>query len=50
MTVKMSKARLQILKEASMKITAFWDTAPCSLNEVDRRFRSTYCLHLHGDE
>jgi hypothetical protein len=23
----------------------FWDTAPCSLVEVDRRFRGEYCLH-----
>jgi hypothetical protein len=25
---------------ADMKITAFWDTAPCSLIEIDRRFRN----------
>jgi hypothetical protein len=30
--------------------TAFWDTAPCSLVEVDRRFRDAYCLHHNGDE
>jgi hypothetical protein len=28
-----------------MKMTAFWDNAPCSLVEVDRRFRDAYCLH-----
>jgi hypothetical protein len=28
----------QVLKAASTKVTALWDTAPCSLVEVDRRF------------
>jgi hypothetical protein len=32
-----------------MKIRAFWDVAPCSLAEVDRRFRGAYCLHRQGD-
>jgi hypothetical protein len=27
--------RFQVFKEASMKVTAFWDVAPCSLVEVD---------------
>jgi hypothetical protein len=31
-------------------MTAFWDIAPCSLVEVDRRFRGAYCLHYQGDE
>jgi hypothetical protein len=26
-----------------MKTRAFWDIAPCSFVEVDRRFRGTYC-------
>jgi hypothetical protein len=30
-------------------MTAFWDIAPCSLVEVDRRFRSAYCLHHQGE-
>jgi hypothetical protein len=25
-------------------ITAFWDAAPCSLTEIDQRFRGAYCL------
>jgi hypothetical protein len=29
----------------TMKITVFWDVAPCSLVEVDRRFRGAYFLH-----
>jgi hypothetical protein len=28
----------------SMKITAFWDIAPCNLVEVDPRFRGAYCI------
>jgi hypothetical protein len=27
----------------------FWNVAPCSHVEVDRRFRGTYCLHHQGD-
>jgi hypothetical protein len=38
--------RFQVLSLARMKMTAFWDVAPCSL-EVDRRFRGAYCLHRH---
>jgi len=29
-----------------MKMTRFWNFAPYSLAETDRRFRSSYCL-LH---
>jgi hypothetical protein len=31
----------------NMNTTAFWDTAPCSLIERNRRFRGAYCLHHH---
>jgi hypothetical protein len=41
--------RFQILTPANLKMTAFWDIAPCSLVEVDRRFRCAYCLHHQGD-
>jgi hypothetical protein len=34
---------LQLLD--SMKVTVFWDVAPCSLVEIDRCFRSAYCVH-----
>jgi hypothetical protein len=30
-----------------MKCRFFWDVAPCSHVEVDRRFRRAYCLHHH---
>jgi hypothetical protein len=32
-----------------MKMTVFWDVAPCSLVEIDRGFRSAYCLHHRPD-
>jgi hypothetical protein len=34
---------------ASMKMAVFWVAAPCSLVEVYRCFRVTYCLHHQGD-
>jgi hypothetical protein len=33
-----------------VKMIVFWDIAPCSLVQVDRRFRGAYCLHPQGDE
>jgi hypothetical protein len=33
-----------------MKITAFWDIPPCSLVEVDGRFRGAFCFYHQGDE
>jgi hypothetical protein len=41
--VKIRFMRFQILTVTSMKMTAFWDIAPCSLTEMDRRFRDVYC-------
>jgi hypothetical protein len=32
----------------SMKMTVFWDTAPCSPADIDC-FRGAYCLHHQGD-
>jgi hypothetical protein len=40
--------RVNVLMAASMKITAFWNVTPCSLVEVGRRFRRTYCLYHQG--
>jgi hypothetical protein len=42
--------RFQVLTAASMKTTAVWDTAPCSLVEADRRFRGAYWLHHDPDD
>lgn len=33
--------RFQVL----MVMTVFWDVAPCSLIEIDLRFRDAYCLN-----
>jgi hypothetical protein len=35
-------------RAASMKFRVFWDVAPCSQVDVDRRFRGAYCLHHQG--
>jgi hypothetical protein len=45
LTMIYSQGRFQILTAASMKMTIFWDVAPCSLVQIDRRFKGTYCLH-----
>jgi hypothetical protein len=45
----LAQARLQVLTKKSMKVTVFWDAAPRSLVETDRRFRSAYCLHQQAD-
>jgi len=34
----------------SMKMTAFWDIAPCSLVEVDRRLKGAYYLNHQGGD
>jgi hypothetical protein len=39
--------RFQVPTAASMEFRAFWDVAPCSHVEVDRRFIGAYCLHHH---
>jgi hypothetical protein len=35
--------RFQVLKALSMKMTVFWDIAPCSLMEIAQRFSGAYC-------
>jgi hypothetical protein len=32
-----------------MKMTVFWDVAPCCLVEIDRCFSGAYCLGHQGD-
>jgi hypothetical protein len=39
----------QILTAVSMKMTTFWDIAPCRL-VGNRRFRCGYYLHHKGDD
>jgi hypothetical protein len=33
-----------------MYLTLPWNIAPCSLVEIDRRFRGSYCLHYQGPD
>jgi hypothetical protein len=28
-----------------LNMAVFWDVAPCSLMDIDRRFRGAYCHH-----
>jgi hypothetical protein len=39
-----SLVRFQVLTAVTMKMTAFWDIAACSLVEDDRRFRGACCI------
>jgi hypothetical protein len=48
--LKHSFVRLQVLTEASMKMTVFWVVAPCCLVEVYQRFRGACCFHHQSDE
>jgi hypothetical protein len=41
--------RIQVLTAARV-MTVFWHVVPCSLVEIDRRFRGAYCLHHQGDD
>jgi hypothetical protein len=47
---KLQKVRFYVLAAANVKITAFWDVAPCSVVEIGRRFKGAYCLHHQGDD
>jgi hypothetical protein len=40
--------RFQVLTATSMKMAVLWDVAPCSLVEIDQRFRGDSCLHHQG--
>jgi hypothetical protein len=33
-----------------MEMAAVMDVAPCSVVDVERRFRGAYCLHYQGDK
>jgi hypothetical protein len=43
-----SVVRFQVPTATDMKFRVFWDVAPCSQVDVDRRFRGTYCLYHHS--
>jgi hypothetical protein len=46
-SIHMHKSCTVIANKSSvvMKMTVFWDVAPCSLVEIYRRFRDACCLH-----
>jgi hypothetical protein len=46
---KSQTLKVEVITAVSMKMTVSWDVAPCSILEVDRRFRGAYCLHHQGD-
>jgi hypothetical protein len=48
--VRKFSVRFQVLTAASMKTTAFRDTAPCSVVTVDRPFTGAYCTHRRPDD
>jgi hypothetical protein len=39
-----------VLTVENIKMRAFWDIAPCGLEESHRRFRCAYCLHHQADD
>jgi hypothetical protein len=41
---------VDVCMHITLNMTGLWDIAPCSLHDVDRRFRRAYCLHHQGDE
>jgi hypothetical protein len=43
---EMHEERIQILTEANVKMTVFWDVAPCNFVEFHGGFRSACCLLL----
>jgi hypothetical protein len=40
----------QVLTPTSMYMAVFWDVAPCSLVDTDRRFRGAFYLHHQGEK
>jgi hypothetical protein len=38
------------MNPSTLKMTVFWDVAPCSLVEVYECLRGAYCVHHQGDE
>jgi hypothetical protein len=53
--LQLTKNELQLLVRSqgptvpSMKMTVFWNVAPCSVVNIDRRFRGAYCFHYQGN-
>jgi hypothetical protein len=39
---------LQVVTSSNVPMAAFWDILPCSVIEVERRFRDAYCVQHEG--
>jgi hypothetical protein len=50
LTLDEIKQIMYVCEESVQKFRVFWDVAPCSHVEVDRRFRGAYCLHHRPDD
>jgi hypothetical protein len=46
--LSISSVGFEVLKAVGMKSSISWDTTPCILLKINRRFRGTCWLHLHG--
>jgi hypothetical protein len=44
------KRTIKLIEGVKMKMAVFWDVAPCSLVDNDRRFRGAYCQYHHLDD
>jgi hypothetical protein len=42
--------RFQVVTATSVKMTVFWDVAPCGPVEINERVRGAYCLHHQGND
>jgi hypothetical protein len=42
--------KFKVLTATRVKMTVYWDVAPCSVVDINRRFIGYYCLHDQGDE
>jgi hypothetical protein len=47
---KLTHSEISGSGDGAYEVTVFWDIAPYSLFEVDRRFRGAYFLHRQGIE
>jgi hypothetical protein len=44
------RLKIQVITAVNMKMRALWNIAPCSVLEVDRRFRGAYFIGPQSNE
>jgi hypothetical protein len=44
------KIKVSDSQDSEFELIVYWDVAPCSHVEVDRRFRGAYCLYHRPDD